>query len=110
MDTHSNIRGRRLSCTGARLYDERDVDSLVIQFFLPNFCLHCINLFYRDKLIKHYSLRNFFQKKDDLGKCVVLVDLFSDLFFCNFGVLGKIFDRGHRVSSKINDDELGSIC
>ena len=37
VDIHSNIRGRRLSCTDARVYDERDVDSWVIQAFLSIF-------------------------------------------------------------------------
>ena len=75
---HSSIKGRRFSCTGARVFDERDVDSWLIQAFLPNCCLHCINLFYQDKVIKHNSCRTFL-KKYDLGKCAVLADLFSDL-------------------------------
>ena len=58
----------------------RDDDSQVIKAFLPNCCLHCFNLFFRDNLIKHYSRRQFLLKKDDLGKCIVLVDLFLDIF------------------------------
>ena len=46
----------------------------------PTFCQHCFYLFYQDKLIKHYSPRNLFSKKDDLGKRVVLVDLFLGVF------------------------------
>ena len=35
----------------------------LFKFFYPNCCLHCINPFYRDKMIKHYSPReNFFSK------------------------------------------------
>ena len=54
----------------------------LFKFFYPNFCLHCINLFYRDNLIKHYSPTEFFfKKKDGIGKCVDFVDLFLDLVF-----------------------------
>ena len=70
--------------------------TLIAKLFKPfssNFCLFCINLFYREKLIKHYNLRRkffFFKKNDDLGKCIVLVDRFLDLFFylSDFGVPG----------------------
>ena len=82
--------------------------------FLPNFCLHCFNIFLSRQVSWSSTTaldKKYFSKKN-LGKCVVLVDLFSDLFiyFSDFGFPGKMCVRGKRVWSNINVDELGRIC
>ena len=95
---HSSIKGRRFSCTGARVYDERDVEGWVIQAFLPNCCLHCINLFYQDKVIKHYSRRIFFLNVWSREMCSFGRSIFRSVFyFSDFGVPGRMFVRSTRV-------------